>query len=142
MDLLKIENNGQEIISTDYFDSEYAKKGYFYLSINAGAFRLLIPPSWERDIDDMKTGKMAIVSFGMEKGTERIEVMFDDSTECPYCISLGMEQIDRKPPKEESSRIMTLIAYSYDLNKEFEMKCGFRYVPTLPYYKPWTHLYN
>ena len=43
MDLITIENNGPGILSTNYWGTPHAEKGYCYLSINAGAFRLLGP---------------------------------------------------------------------------------------------------
>ena len=55
--MLKIENNGPEIISPNYWDSDYAKKGYVYLSVNAGAFRLRGP-----------CGKVPDFSRGMKAG--------------------------------------------------------------------------
>ncbi|MDX9788933.1 MAG: hypothetical protein RBT11_19320 [Desulfobacterales bacterium] len=41
MNLIQISNDGPEILSTNYWETEHAKKGFLYMSINAGAFRLL-----------------------------------------------------------------------------------------------------
>ena len=46
-------NDSQKIIETNYWDSEYAKNGYCYVSKNAGCYRLLIPAfrkDWMKDI--------------------------------------------------------------------------------------------
>lgn len=140
MNLIKIENNGPEIIGTNYFDSEYAARGYCYLSINAGAFRLLIPPALESAIAEMKTGKMAVISIGPDArhgGREMAEIMFDDGTSDPYCLFLSMEQVDRKPAQGDSFRETVLTVYTEGLIKEIETPCGFRYVYKLPFLKPW-----
>jgi hypothetical protein len=36
--MFTFENNGPEIVSTNYWLSEHAQRGYVYLSINARAF--------------------------------------------------------------------------------------------------------
>jgi hypothetical protein len=39
MTLLRIDNDGPAIISTNYWDSDYASAGAVFLSVNANAFR-------------------------------------------------------------------------------------------------------
>ena len=43
--MIMIGNDGPLIARTNYFETELAKNGYFYLSWNAGAARLLVPES-------------------------------------------------------------------------------------------------
>lgn len=43
--LIAIGNDGQAISTTNYFDTEHALSGFYYLSWNDGAGRLLIPDS-------------------------------------------------------------------------------------------------
>ncbi len=44
MDILThIENDGGNIMSTNYFQSRAAQAGYILASVNAGTFRLLVP---------------------------------------------------------------------------------------------------
>jgi hypothetical protein len=47
-----VNNKEQQIIETNYFESEYARIGAMFISINAGAFRLLVPPIHESMIAD------------------------------------------------------------------------------------------
>jgi hypothetical protein len=54
-DFIRIENNGPEIAATNYYDSPNAGAGYVYLSINAGALRLLVPDSQSQLVDEVKT---------------------------------------------------------------------------------------
>jgi hypothetical protein len=46
------ENNGPEIVTTDYWGSPLEKRGFYHLSINAGAFRLLVPDSELGEVDE------------------------------------------------------------------------------------------
>ena len=62
--MIQIENNGPEISSTNYFDSEHAQKGYFFLSTNAGCVRLLVPDIRRSDIAEFKTAKYVVLSRG------------------------------------------------------------------------------
>jgi hypothetical protein len=41
------------LISSNYWESDLARAGYLYLSINAGAFRLLVPESQRSIISDI-----------------------------------------------------------------------------------------
>jgi len=64
MSLITIGNAGQEIGSTDYWDSEYALAGKCFVSINAGCIRLLIPELMFHIMPEIETGKKIIVSRG------------------------------------------------------------------------------
>ena len=75
---LVIENNGSEILSSNFWDSETSN---FFLSVNAGAARLLIPDSRIDEIGKMVTGKQVILSRGPcwpQADKDAIEIMFDD----------------------------------------------------------------
>lgn len=93
--MIIVGNNGKEIISTNYFESDYAKDGLFFLSWNAGALRILVPDEYLRDIAEMKTGKIVVVSRGIYKGKDALEIMFDDYTDNPYAIFIDIQQTDR-----------------------------------------------
>jgi hypothetical protein len=82
--ILAVENDGQEIRATNYFESEYARRGAFYLSVNAGAFRLLVPPAHESAIEEFRTAKEVVVSRGAwtaQRRKDALEILFDDTTE-------------------------------------------------------------
>jgi hypothetical protein len=59
-DFITVENDGQEIVGTNYWNSEYFRRGAVYLSVNAGAFRLLVPP--QIPLDDMVAAQEVIVT--------------------------------------------------------------------------------
>jgi len=41
--VLQIQNDGPEVISTNYWQTAHSRRGYLYLSFNAGALRVLVP---------------------------------------------------------------------------------------------------
>ncbi|UIU94548.1 hypothetical protein H6S22_29265 (plasmid) [Escherichia coli] len=48
-----IENEGQAVARTDYWQSVQAQAGYVYLSWNAGAARLLVPDAAKHLLREM-----------------------------------------------------------------------------------------
>ena len=133
MELLTIGNNSQEIMSTNYFESEYNQHGYFYISINAGCVRLLIPDSASANqmfIDDITSAKEIILSmlkgYLREEDKHTVELMFDDHSESP-----------RLPLAEGNNSVMRFISYARGLRVIQDTKCGFRYVNKIPCMAEW-----
>jgi len=86
-DLIKIGNDGPELVSTNYWKTKNAKAGYAFLSINAGCWRLLVPKGKGIPIDDMKTGKVVLVTRGAwpDAGKQdALELLFEDSSDSPF----------------------------------------------------------
>jgi hypothetical protein len=48
MATLQIKNDGPAIVSSNYWDTEYAQHGAVFLSVNVRAFRLLLPDAQTR----------------------------------------------------------------------------------------------
>ena len=140
MNLIKIENNKQEIISTTYFQTEHARKGYFYLSVNASAFRLLVPPMQISAIPEFETAKEIIISRGKFQGHDALEILFDDKTDNPFSIHIVSAQIDRIPVQNDAGWSYTFSAWTFaggeNVKKVFEMDCFYRVVTKLPCLKP------
>lgn len=57
-----IENNGPELASSTYWDSAHAHSGALVLSINAHAFRLLVPDGF--DLPELGSSTRATISVG------------------------------------------------------------------------------
>ncbi|WP_058532863.1 hypothetical protein [Legionella saoudiensis] len=85
------ENTGVILQRTDYFDSQAAKEGEFYLSWNAGCARLLIPDNQKHLLSEMRSTKS--VSISLIPGG--LEIIFDDETDSPFVIQIAKEQTDR-----------------------------------------------
>lgn len=100
MTIIKVENDGQRIASTNYWDTPNAKAGYAYMSINAGAYRLLIPPSQEEWVKDMVTASEVVITRGpwMAQGKrDAYELLFDDHSDSPFALHMVAEQWERNP---------------------------------------------
>lgn len=139
-EILTINNDGPQIVSTNYFDISLARRGAFYVSINAGAFRLLVPPTYEQAIADFQTAREVIVSRGTWQGKEALELLFDDHTDNPYSIHVGPGQYDRLPLASDAGKAWQFSAWvkhGQQLQRAYESPCYYRVVRSLPYLKPW-----
>jgi hypothetical protein len=142
VDTLRIENEGPEISATNYFESEYARRGSFYLTLNAGAFRLLVPPVHESAVAEFRTAREVIVSRGpwpAEGRKDALEILFDDHTDNPFSLHFGAEQVDRFPTAEDATGEWVFSAWvrgKAGPTRAYQTKCYYRIVPSLPYLKP------
>lgn len=143
---LIIHNNEKEIRETNYWETEYAAKRYFYLSINAGCVRLLIPENLSpMAIKDMRSFKQIVLSFLKPYITtegQTIELMFDDKSNSPFAIHMNNAQIDRFLSKIEPGTVAHFIAYTKGLVKIIDTKCGIRLVNEIPCLKPWSNTHG
>ena len=87
---LKIENDGQKLVSTNWFDSPHGKK-FFFLSYNAGAARLLMPDVSRSALAEMKTGKQVKIT----QYADCVDIVFDDGSSSPYGLQLNYQGSDR-----------------------------------------------
>lgn len=90
-----IGNRGQEIADTNYWDSDLARRGFFFLSWNAGAARLLIPDAQLSALPEMRTGQYCDITRNKTGG---YELLFEDHSDFPYVIALSAQQTDRAIP--------------------------------------------
>lgn len=140
-ELLTIENRGKFLANTNYWDSQAAKLGYLYVSWNAGACRILVPDASLSMVDEMRTGKGAIVMAGQFKaeGVEAftqeldahslslaqknghtqhgfygrgLDIVFDDGTDNPFSFLTRPEQVDRNLPESDSGKTLELLIYT------------------------------
>lgn len=141
--LLTIANHGPLITSTNFFASDHAKNGKLYLSVNAGAVRLLVPPACESAIPDMAAATEVVVSRGpwpAAKGGDSLELLFEDGTDSPFSVHLDSNSFDRLPPAEDAGRewVCTVwVAHRGDVpRRAIEKPCWYRVVSRLPWLKP------
>lgn len=101
-------NDGQAVTSTDYWDTPHAGRGLCYLSGNAGALRLLVPPAAEAMLAEMRTGKRVVIEPSIsEPGC--LDLVFEDGTDAPFFLAIDRKQIDRAL---EPGRAVPLIVYT------------------------------
>ncbi len=90
-DLITIENDGIILQQTNYFDTQQAQAGEFYLTWNKGHCRLLVPDSMKHFLNDMKVAKL----IEMEKIEGGVRILFDDLSDMPFSITIDDQQTDR-----------------------------------------------
>lgn len=102
--IIIISNNGSEILSTNYFETDFSKNGFCYLSGNAGAARLLVPKilntglSCEDFLVEISTAKSVMITKKMVEAKECIEILFEDFSNAPFVLLLSDAQSDRHVP--------------------------------------------
>jgi hypothetical protein len=135
---LIIENDGSKIVKSNYWDSEFAQKGYFFCSFNAGAAMLLIPDSRLNEVPEMATGKLIILSRGTwNRKKDALEILFDDGSDEPHLMHLSKDQLDRLIPSSDNGRDLTFSAWKRGPVKLFERPAKFRIVKNLPCLEKW-----
>lgn len=114
------ENHGPLIRSSNYWQSEMAVSGYYYLTPNAGTFRLLCPQNRKDEIRELRTGKTVVLTVGivhaiaqpgMQIGREMTELLFDDRSESPFALYLSMEQWERLPAADDYNKLWEFTAW-------------------------------
>lgn len=116
--MFAIENNGADIASTDYWDTEHASAGLCYLSGNGGAWRLLVPEAAEGLLAEMRTGKRATIEPSIQD-PRCWDVVFEDGTTSPFSIAIDKRQVDRKM---ESGRCR-LMVWTQSGGKVLDLSC-------------------
>ncbi len=135
--MIKIVNDGQRIVETNYFDHPNAMGGLFFVSWNAGACRLLVPDSMRADLHDMQTAKYVIISSGKWSGKgNALEILFEDDSDCPYVINLQIEQTDRSIPDTDQGGGLVFTAWDRH-GERLQLPGKYRCVDRLPCLLPW-----
>lgn len=101
------ENNGVILQRTNYFDSQAAQKGDFYLTWNAGCARLLVPDNQKPVLSEMRQSKFVSISLI----PDGLEILFDDETDYPFMIQIAQEQTDRVISSDEVGKVFQFSVY-------------------------------
>lgn len=103
------ENDGPLVLRSNYWQTEMASEGFYYVSPNAGVIRMLVPESRRVEIADMRTAEEVVLTRGVHtgrgswpeyKGRELMEILFDDHTDNPFALWLSLEQWERLPDSQ------------------------------------------
>lgn len=97
---LIIGNDGPDIKSTNFWDTEMAGDGRIFASTNAGHLRLLVPDNRQRVLDDMLKGvsilELDVLPHSQWKdGVECATILFEDDSDEPYRITFDPKLIDK-----------------------------------------------
>lgn len=134
-----IQNRGQAIASTDYWDSDHARAGFLYLSWNAGAARLLLPDSMMLALREMNSAQYVIVSRGPwheQGGREALELLFEDGSDAPYSLHLVAEQTDRLLPETDQGGGFVVTVWTR-AGEALRLPGKYRAVAAIPCLDPW-----
>lgn len=138
-DLFTIENAGQKIKETNYWDQPAAQAGKVYFSINAGCIRMLLPDNMHHLIQEFKTGKKVIISRGpwpAEGRDDAFEILFDDYSDNPVALHVRVEQWDFLPKKKSVGSKWQFSIWTRQ-RCVLQKKCYYRTVDQIPHLKPW-----
>lgn len=93
--MITIDNQGADIVHTNYWDSEHAAAGLCFLTANAGAWRLLVPEAAQGLLAEMRTGKHVTIEPSLHVPGRCWDVVFEDGSASPYALAVDKRQVDR-----------------------------------------------
>ena len=136
-DYLSIANNGPDIIETNFCRSAYGRRGLLFMSVNAGTFRLLVPPQLQSCIPDMRRGaKHVVLSLGERWGRQMIEWLVEDNSNTPFAIHFETLVCDRVFGPEDVGKEWRASVWDFQNGKPhkcIERPAFCQIVPTLPW---------
>jgi hypothetical protein len=145
MNFLRIDNYGPRILACNFWGSNVERAGKLYVSLNAGAFRLLLPAALESAVSKMATGHGVAVSRGpwpaMRLG-DALEILFDDGTPDPFALHLSPESFDRLPAPGDVAGDWVCTAWTRPRGGDrprlaLERPCRYRLSKWIPDLRPW-----
>lgn len=137
--LIHIANKGQLIAETNYFDCEVAQRGFFFLSWNAGAGRLLVPDSQKPALRQMRSAKYVVISSGPlveHGGIPALQLMFEDHSDSPFCITITIAQTDRMLPSTDEGGGFYVSVWTKS-GQKLRLPGRYRNVASLPCLDEW-----
>lgn len=144
-DILAVENHGPLITSSNYWQSAACKAGKIIVSVNAGAIRILLPPTANDLVTDCQTCRYVVLSRGPWPAADRpdaFEFMFEDNTDSPVAFHLSVESfagliVPTDPPKGQEWVVSLWTERKGRPHKSLERRCHYRRVKELPCMEPW-----
>lgn len=141
--LIEITNHGPLVTGSNYWGSDLAAAGKVWVSVNAGAVRILLPPSAYSWLADMRAARECVLSRGpwpAEGKPEAVEIMWDDGSDSPFALHLTPASFDLLPAEPAPGREWICSAWTAKdgrPHKAVERVCHWRRVPRVPWLKPW-----
>jgi hypothetical protein len=140
--MIAITNDGARLLGTNYWSTPQAQAGYLFVSWNASCFRLLVPAAAGWMIPEMRSGHEVIITRGPwpdKNRTEALELMFEDASDSPFAVHIGVEQSDRLIPECGQGAGLAVTVYTAQ-GPALELPARYRIMPQLPCLEPWgTH---
>jgi hypothetical protein len=140
---LVIHNHGPLIVATNYWELPPIPGEQLLVSLNAGAFRVLLRPEAEPCLEDMRAARECVVSRGpwpTQGLADAIEILFDDHSDSPFALHLQIESFDHLPLDSDAGKEWVLSVWTHPRrtrpHKALERPCWYRRVPRIPWLKP------
>ena len=141
--MIETRNHGQLILASSYWGSEHELAGKLFVSVNAGAVRVLIPRALRGIIEECRASRYAILSRGPWPEMslpDAVEILFEDGSQSPYALTFAPESFDLLPGEPDSGREWVVALWDSKKgrpHKALERLCHWRRVPSLPCLEPW-----
>lgn len=132
--MLTIVNSGQSTIESNFWDSDCARRGLFYLSWNACAAHLLVPDNQQNELCEMRGASMVLLSQGISPiggDCEMQELKFENDSHTAYCLRLGTRQTNRQRPSIAQGGYFNLAVWTRG-GLEVRLPAKFRRVRFIP----------
>lgn len=104
--MIRIENDGPKLVSTDYWSTEHAANGLIYVSGNAGAWRLLLPRTAHGYLPGIRTGRSVSIEDSVTEPGRCWDVVFEDGSDSPFFIAVDRKQFDRSVKPGRNVRLV------------------------------------
>jgi hypothetical protein len=135
-------NEGPAIVESSYWTSGLAKAGKVYVTVNAGAIRVLVPNQFRDLPDEVGSAQYAVLSRGpwpAQRLADAVEILWEDGSQSPYALHLAPEAFDLLPG---DPGVSDWIVTTWDVDAAGRPRlrtqhlCFWRRVPRLPWLKP------
>ena len=134
--ILSIKNDRANIVEMNYWDTDHARNGYLFLSWNARAARLLMPDALKGELKAMRGAREVIISRGPMHDQDAYELMFEDGSDNPYAMHVGLSRSDRVLPASEHGRSFIFTVWTRE-GEQLRLPARYRIVATLPCLDSW-----
>lgn len=144
--LIRVDNHGPLIRSTNYWGSSLDREGFVFVSTNAGCVRVLLPETYSSAVGEMRTGKYVIISRGPDPKTDQdiaLSLVWEDDSQGPFGIDVGRSSIDMLPAAPRPGRewvVATWVLKNGRPHKALERPGRWRRSKQLPDRSPWSDI--
>ena len=142
MSAIVTDSRGPLIVSSTYWGSECETAGEVFVSVNAGAIRVMVPDAMRDAVNEWRAAKHAILSRGPWPELslpEAVEILWEDRSDNPDAIHLWPEQFDHLPSAPPTGRDWLITVWQLiegKPHKTLERTCYWRRVDSLPWLQP------
>lgn len=137
-------SDGPDLVATDYWRGPLAARGVVYCSVHESALRVLLPPSLEHVLPEMRTGREVLVSRGPWPELEQedaLELLWEDGSAAPFAIQISVRQCQGLEAFGPATGALTCRVYTLGEAGAPHLagtwRARFRRVESLPCLRPW-----